>query len=155
MSVFEQLRPFFSFFQACGLIPYTIKQHSISNTFLRFTFSFKHLIVWWFLIILLLQLSTSAFMAYLSKSILDEMVNDKNIPITLTIMSGVSMFSYTGQLLLSRWIFLHYRKLKKVVEAVQEVERLFGVKFIEQHRSSLGKRFIIGFTVIVTTVSIM
>lgn len=154
MSVFEQLRPFVSFFQACGLIPYTIKQHSISNKFkfLRFTFSFKHLIFWWFLTIFLLQLLTNAFMAYLSKSMLDKMVNDKNIPITLTIMSGVSMFSYTGQLLLSRWIFLHYGKLRKAVEAIQQVERLFGEKFIKQHKSSLGNRFIIGFTLIVTTV---
>ncbi|XP_046446901.1 putative gustatory receptor 28b [Daphnia pulex] len=62
------------------------------------------------------------------------------------------MFSYTAQILLSRWIVLNYRKLRNAVEALQEVERLFGEKFIEQHQCFLGYRFVIAVTLIVTTV---
>jgi hypothetical protein len=48
---------------------------------------------------------------------------------------------------------MHYRRLRVVVEAVQEVEWLFGEKFLAQHKSSLTTRFFIGFILILTLVS--
>jgi hypothetical protein len=48
---------------------------------------------------------------------------------------------------------MRYRRLRVVVEAVQKVERLFGYKFLAQHKSSLMTRFIIGFILILTLVS--
>lgn len=153
MSIFEQLRPFVSLFQACGMIPFTMEDNLISNKFVRFTVSFRRFTVWWFITVFALQLLAVVYMARIAGSILDEMSTDRNIPLTLTIMSGVTMFSYTAQLLLSRWIVLHYRKLRSAVEAVQEVERLFGEKFIKQYQVSVMPRFVIAFILIVTTVS--
>jgi hypothetical protein len=153
MSVFEHLRPLVSLCQACGMIPFTIEENKISKKFVRFTFSFKHRSTWWFMGIFLMQFVLVAMMVKLSVSILDGLINDKNVPMTVTILSGITMFSYTAQILLSRWIALNYRKLRKAVEALQEVERLFGEKFIEQHQCFLGYRFIIAVTLIVSTVS--
>lgn len=102
--------------------------------------------------IFVLQFVFVIITAKLSVNILDGLINDKNVPMTVTILSGIAMFSYTAQILLSRWIVLNYRKLRSAVEALQEVEKLFGEKFIQQHQCFLGYRFIIAVTLIVTTV---
>jgi len=50
---------------------------------------------------------------------------------------------------------LHYRKLRKAVEAVLEVERLFGENMIAQYRTSaITTRIVMGSILIVTAVSI-
>ena len=67
MSVFEQLNPFVSLCQVCGLIPYTIEYNLITNKFSRFTFSIKHRTTWWFVGILALQLVSICFTSYLVK----------------------------------------------------------------------------------------
>jgi Kef-type K+ transport system membrane component KefB len=153
MSVFEHLRPLVSLCQACGMIPFTMEENVISNKFVRFTFSFRHRTTWWFMVLFVLQFGLQFVMVKLSVSILDGLINDENVPMTVTILSGITMFSYTAQILLSRWIVLNYRKLRNAAKALQEVERLFGEKFIEQHQCFLGYRFIIAVTLIVTTVS--
>lgn len=153
MSVFKHLRPLVSLCQACGMIPFTMEENVISNKFVRFTFSFRHRTTWWFMVLFVLQFGLQFVMVKLSVSILDGLINDENVPMTVTILSGITMFSYTAQILLSRWIVLNYRKLRNAAKALQEVERLFGEKFIEQHQCFLGYRFIIAVTLIVTTVS--
>lgn len=57
MPPLEQLRPFVSLCQACGLIPYTIKYDSTNEKLLGFSFSFGNLITWWFLLVAILQLT--------------------------------------------------------------------------------------------------
>jgi hypothetical protein len=59
------------------------------------------------------------------------------MPIIFTILTGTASFSYLAQFLTCRWIILRYKQLRNAVEAVQEVERLFGETFIAEHQSSL------------------
>jgi hypothetical protein len=47
----------------------------------------------------------------------------------------------------------YYRRLQTAMKAVQEVEWLLGEEFMAQHKSSLKTRFVIGFILILTTVS--
>jgi hypothetical protein len=154
MSVFEQIRPFVNLCQACGMIPYAIENNSMTNTFSRFTFSFKHRVARWFLFILALQIAIVCFARYFSVSKQDDISTDQSLPITIKILSAVDSISSLVQLLFSRWIVLRYRRLQRAIEAVQEVERLFGEEFIAQHKSSLKTRIIIGFILILVTVSI-
>jgi len=80
------------------------------------------------------------------------LLKGQNLPITVIILLLITAMSYFAQLFLSRWIILHYPQLRNVIEAIQEVEKLFGKKFISQHKSSVTTRFIIGFVLVVTSV---
>ncbi|KAK4018996.1 hypothetical protein OUZ56_001031 [Daphnia magna] len=122
------LHPFVSLCQACGLIPYTMKRNSTSGKF--------ELVVG---------------VRFLSDDLQDVLWTDRNIPITLIILSGVTSSSFLAQLLSSRWIALNYRHLDNAVKAVQEVERLFGEKFLLEHKSSIMTRFVAGFAAVMTT----
>lgn len=154
MSVFEQLRPFVSLCQACGMIPFTVEQDLISKKFVRFTFSLKHLTTWWFILLLVLQLTVSVGLIYSSMSQTISLSIDPDLPIMMAVVFGVNWVSISSQFLISRWIVSHYRQLRRAVEAIQEVERLFRDPFIRQHKSSVMTRFIIiGFILVVTTVS--
>lgn len=153
MSVFEQLRPFVSLCQACGMIPFTVEQDLISKKFVRFTFSLRHLTTWWFILLLVLQLTVSVGLIYSSMSQTISLSIDPDLPIMMAVVFGVNWVSISSQFLISRWIVSHYRQLRRAVEAIQEVERLFGDAFIRQHKSSVMTRFIIGFILVVMTVS--
>jgi hypothetical protein len=152
MSIFEQLGPFVSFCQACGMLPYTIKINLNTNKFEKFTFSLKHFNTWWFFFILVLQLLLLGAAPIFYADLFHELSADRTMPITVTLLSGTVTFSLLAQLLISRWIMLHYKQLRTAVEAVQEVERLFGEKFIAKHQSSLLKQSVAGFILIVMTV---
>lgn len=154
MSVFEQIRPFVNLCQACGMIPYAIENNLMTNKFNKFTFSFKHRVARWFLFILALQIAIVCLARYFSVSKQDDISTDQSLPITIKILSAVNSISSLVQLLFSRWIVLRYRRLQRAIEAVQQVERLFGEEFIAQHKSSLKTRIIIGFILILVTVRI-
>jgi uncharacterized membrane protein (Fun14 family) len=156
MSVFEELRPFVGLCQACGMIPYSMEHEVINNKFIGFTLSFNRLVTWWFCLIFILQLLCTGVLIQVSTSLTQEIITDRDIPMLLTIVVGITSFFHLVQWFLSRWVvFIHYSKLRNVVEIVQEVERLFQEKFIAHHmRSSIMLRFIIGFILVNAMVSI-
>jgi len=154
MSVFEQLSPFVSLCQACGMIPYTIERNLATNKFAKFTFSVKNLTTWWFFLILILQILGIVILGCYSNDLGESLSTDQKMPVTVLILFGVTQISRLAELLLSRWIVLRFRPLRNAVKAVQEVERLFGEKFLAQHsKSSITARFIIGFILVNFSVS--
>ncbi len=153
MSVFEQLRPFVSLCQACGFFPYTIENNSNTKKFERFTFSFRHPTTWWFFLISILQLVVIIGLVYLSWKQVDS-INEQKMPITMSILFVIGWFFLIAEFLSSRRMMLHYRKLRNAVEAVQEVERLFGEKIVVQLSTSVTTRFTIGSILIIIGVSI-
>lgn len=154
MSVFEELRPFVSLCQACGMIPYTMENSFITNKFAKFSLSCNRLMTWWFCFIFILQLASSVVILHFSTSMINAISTDRDVPITVSILTGGTSLSYLAQLFLSRWVVFRYCKLRNVVQTVQEIERLFGEKFVAQHKSSVMLRFVIGFTLIISVVSI-
>lgn len=152
MSVFEQLQPFVSLCQACGFVPYTIKRNSTTGKFERFTFSFKNFITWWFLLVLVYQIFGVSTVGFLSGDLQDMLSTDRTIPTTLILLTGISSSLFLAQLLPSRWIALHHRRLTNAVEAIQRVERLLGEEFITEHASSIPIRFVVGFAAVLMTV---
>lgn len=153
MSVFEQLRPFVSLCQACGVFPFTIEEDLTSKKFVRFNFSFRNLTTWWFMLLFVLQLVITVGLVYLSTSQMEDLSIDSNLPITMAVVFGVNWASSISPIFISHWIVLHYRQLRRVVEIIQDVESLFGEKFIAQHKSSVMTRFIIGFILVIATVN--
>ena len=155
MSIFEQLRPFVSLCQACGMIPYTIEDNLITNTFSRFTFSFRNFTTWWFFLLFVMDIVVMAMVEYFTVSQSFDLLRAQNVPITVTILLLVTGISYFVQIFLSRWIVLYHHRLRKAIEAIQEVEKLFGEKFINaQSKNSITKRFVIGFILVVTWVGL-
>lgn len=153
MSVFEELKPFVSLCQACGLIPYTMKNSASTIKFEKFTFSFRQFTTFWFSLISILQLVTIGEIVYFSMNRLVDLSSDSSVPLTVTVVFGVNWVSAMAQLLGSRWITLHYRQLRKAVEAIQEVEKLLGDKLITQRKSSVTKRLIFGSVIVILTVN--
>jgi hypothetical protein len=153
MSVFERLRPFVSLCHACGFFPYAIENNSNTKNFERFTFSFKNLTTWWFFLISISQLAFFIGLVYLFwKQVVK--FNEENMPITMSILFVINWFFVIAEFLSSRRMILHYRKLRNAVEAVQEVERLFGEKMVVQSLNSITTRLTIGSILIVISVSI-
>lgn len=155
MSVFEQLRPFVGFCQACGMFPYTMEQNLITNKFVKFTFSFSHLTTWWFFLIFLLQPVTMVAISYMSNDAPSrDLLARRDMPITVTILLAVTGISAIVELLLSRWLALQYRKLRNAIQIVQEVEKLFGEKLIAtKDKNSITRQLVIGFILVVSMVS--
>jgi uncharacterized membrane protein (DUF485 family) len=156
MSVFEQLNPFVSLCQACGMIPYTVERNSATNKFEKFTFSFKHFTSWWFFFGLVLQVAFIVMLGAYSNEFSQELTSDQKMPVTVPILFGVTQLFQFAELLLSRWIVFRFRRLRNLVKAIQEVERLFGEKFLAQHstkNSSVTIRFVIGFILVTITVN--
>jgi hypothetical protein len=154
MSVFEQLHPFVSLFQACGMIPYTIERNLATQKFAKFTFSFKHRTTWWFVLISISQVLCIVAMGCSSNNVGESLSTDKTMPVTVLILFSVTHMSRIAELLLSRCIVLRFHRLRNAVEAVQEVESLFGEKYLAQHnRNSITARFIIGFILVNIPVS--
>ncbi len=154
MSVFEQLHPFVSLFQACGMIPYTMERNLTTKKFAKFTFSFKHRTTWWFVLILILQVLCIVALGCTSDDVGENLSTDKTMPVTVLILFSVTNMSRLAEILLSRCIVLRFRRLRNAVEAVQEVERLFGDKYLAQHsKSFIKERFIIGFILVNLPVS--
>lgn len=156
MSALEQLQPFFSLCQACGMIPYTIEYDSDTGKLIEFAFSFKHFITWWFVFVSVLQLAALSVWGKPSKTILENLSTDGNTPITLIILSGVTSLGYLSQLIISRWIVLrHHGRLRMALKTAQEVEKLFEQtsRHLNVSKHLVVQRFVIGFTLILITVS--
>jgi hypothetical protein len=136
------------------MIPYTIEQDLATQKFAKFTFSFKHRITWWFVLISISQVLCIVAMGCSSNNVGDSLSTDKTMPVTVLILFSVTHMSRIAELLLSRCIVLRFRRLRNAVEAVQEVESLFGEKYLAQHnRNSITARFIIGFILVNIPVS--
>jgi hypothetical protein len=153
MSVFDQLRPFVSLCQACGMIPYTMEHNLRTNKFAKFTFSFSHVTTWWFFLVMFLQLATAAVMLHTTRDVPDDLLIGRDVPITVNILLLVKGVCNLAELTLSRWIVSRYLKLRKMIEAIQEMEKLLGEEFISQHKNSVTTRFVTGFILVILTVS--
>lgn len=155
MKPLEKLSPFVSLCQACGVIPYTMEYDATNRKFIGFNFSFKHLTTWWFIFILILQSVSPWILVDTSEEYLKLLSGQPNVPITMKILGDVTVACYFYQVALSRWIMLfRHRRLKRVLEAMQKLERLIQIDNEGDNlKNSFTKRFIFGFVLNFLTVS--
>lgn len=152
MSPIEQLGPFVSFCQACGLMPYTMEYDSTTKKFVKFQFSFKHFTTWWFILIIVLPTVIPLSISSAQKVVIKDLT--ANSPVTVSILFLTVLFGYFLQLLLSRWMMLfRYYRLKRAVSIARTTEKLLLLE--NGHtapKSSVLRRFVIGFILIIITV---
>ena len=155
MLIFETLRPFVTFFQGCGFIPFALKIEQRPEKFAKFTFSFKYLVTWWYLLQLITQLFVTIRFSYLTGNIANALVysfqNTSLIPVLLLV---VVLGSHLFQLVIGRLILINYKHLRNAVEAIQEAESI-----IRKNPSSVmndhffTKHFVLPFVFVVVLVS--
>lgn len=156
MSTLEQLRPFVSICQACGVFPYTMDYDPVTQRFRGFAFSFKNFTTWWFVLLLVSQITLPFFLGNFLKDISISLLTDRTLPFVVNVMITVLTLSSFIQLGASRWIFFfRFRQLRKVVKAMLHIERLlFADTFNSvQFKNSFSKHFVIGFIMLITVVS--
>lgn len=153
MSIVEQLGLFVSFFQSCAMIPFIEERHPVTKKLQKFSFSFKNVCTWWFIVILCGQLTLPCVFIQLMMDFIKNFSQDKEIPITLTISCIISTLSAFIQVVLCRWIVIrHYRNFKSVLDAILRVEDCLR-RTCRRHQSSGIIRFWIGFFLIFSSVS--
>lgn len=153
MSVLEQFRPFVSFCQACGFIPYTMEYDPANKKFVRFTFSIKNFTTWWFLLLTILQISVYFLTSHLTSKMTTEIQNDNDLPSTTPTVSVVFIMVNYLHCFISRWIVLfRYRQLGNFLRALKEIESLLPVRDSPKLANFFRKHFTIGFIIIIVLV---
>lgn len=154
MSPIEELGPFVSFFQACGLIPYTMEYGLTTRKFVKFSFSFKNVTTWWFLLVIVSQTIVPFLASKTHRSMISDITT--NSPVTVSIMFATIVFGYFSQLLFFRWMMLfRYNRLQSAVKLAETAEKHLGLFHNNSNapKSSLLSRFVIGFLLIIIKVS--
>ena len=109
MSVFDQLRPFVSFCQACGFIPYVIEYEPTTKKMSKFSFSWRNGTTWWFIFMVVSQVVVPfLFSRFLVNG--GGITADKEAPITIKILMIVTFLGYVIQFIIARWIILRQRR---------------------------------------------
>lgn len=153
MSMLEQLRPFVSFCQGTGWIPFTVSRNDTKNSF-NFTFSFKNWTTRWFIVICFFQIVILFVMASSFTGAMADLFIGKEIPITISFLGLVSGVGNFITFILTRWIILRrYRSLNNAYKLIQDIQPRLEPNHY-RHQSTLTVRFIVGFSLIVTNVSI-
>ena len=157
MSSFERLRPFVSFCQGSGFIPYVIEYDQKTQQFLKFSFSWKNLTTWWFILMLILQVTLPLVTGLLlSSEVIGKVNSDNNTPVTISILLNMTVMCYIVHIVISRWIILrHYLQLQNLVESALQVEMFLKRTNHRSYRSCFLRRFILGFILIVFSVIVL
>lgn len=144
MLFFARLRPFVSFFQGCGFIPFEME----IERFARFTFSFKHIVTWWFLIQFMLQLGLTVEFFYSTAKIGNALIysyQDSSLIETLILVIVIG--SHLLQFATGRLILINYKRLQIASEAIQDAEAILKTKThrhtIVNDDNLIRKRFVL------------
>ena len=153
-NTMDQLRPFFTLCQACGMIPYSINYNFKTNVkTVRFSFSFRNFVTWWFLAILVLQLGIPCMIFVFSQMFFTDVSSDGEAPVTITVLGTSTVFCFVAQLFVARWIVLRYYKLfRHIIKSAYVIERLLQVGN-HQVGNSITKRFYSALLLIAMVVS--
>ena len=156
--IFDQIRPFITFFQSVGYIPFAVEKKPFSMTFFRFTFSLKRIVVWWFMLQLILQLVYGGFLLLsISNPIAEDLIlNDKEFPLTLIFFILTTYVAYGFQFIIARLILLNYKRFGNAVKIIQEIERILRKNGACSLRLNniVTKRFVLSFTSVLIMVTV-
>ena len=122
MEGLEKLRPFVWLCQLCGFFPYRMELDPVTKRFKRFTFSFWHPVTFWFIFVILVQMSIY-FILISNKEIRD------NISSTFSKATSVELLAVVTQTIDLAVIYVVVYRLSLVNRAVE---------FLQQADESLG-----------------
>ena len=156
MSILLRLRPFVSLFQACGFIPYAMEYDPNTEDYIKFTFSWRNYVTWWFILLAVLQIGLPIISGQRAGTVIGQLKADREAPITITVLMIVTVICFFVEFILSRTVILqHYRRLKNAVALALKIERLLQRTYQPSYEISIKYRFFIGFCLLAISVSIL
>jgi hypothetical protein len=150
MAGLEHLRWLVWFCNVTGVLPFRMENDRKTKKFERFTFSWCHLVTWWFIMIVSFYSLTSVFFF---KIFLDVYYSFADNQSKLTTFS-MFLFMITNSVthLCPRILIFQYRKLQKASDYVNKVDQLIGK--VGKWPCTSKRRIIIGMLPIFITVRV-
>lgn len=127
MSVFKQLRPFVFVCQLSGFSPFYMESKKSTNQFIKFSFSWKKPVTWWFTFIFVAQF----VFAYFDTSILwdffyEEGVDKGNIPSVIVLFNLLELVSFFVLIGVARYVIYRISHVKRAIKLIQKVDHILN-----------------------------
>ena len=144
MCVLNDLVPFVRFAQFVGLFPFDIKKNSLNGRIERFSFSWRHLITYWFVLVLVFQIVPLVIGVWVHNDLQREF-NTFQLPLIFTIPIYTTIVVHYVMVAVSRSATLRHHQLNLIVkylnsDAIRELEDMTtaGYKNVIKRKTSVG-----------------
>lgn len=126
MSLLCQITQFFRFSQFIGAIPYSmdIIDDKVKSKRVVFSFSWRKVMSWWFVIMVSFSLSTPVFSAFGTM----EVVNSWDIPKITYVVALLIGITFYIIFIVSRWIALRSKKWKRILRSIDKIETFLSLE---------------------------
>jgi len=153
MGVFEQLVPLIRFGQLLGVVPYSIETDSLVRKCKRVTFSCRHPVVWWCILVLILQILGPflQLIIYPSSDVQDDLKKYKLSSSIILMIVFIFHFNIIAMVFVARAITFRYSKWRsathflnnQTVRALEELEKLPNCQNTIKRRTLIGISFLL------------
>lgn len=146
-----KLRPFIIICQIYGLIPFSMEMDPVTAGFQRFTCSLKNFVTWWYACVLVVQVT-----CYLSSMVFEMKfatnAKESGVSSTVLILSVGTQLLYMVQIFFCRIVVLKFKRLRRVITLIHEVEQHLK-EVLENSKDSILQRIILGVLFVVIMVN--
>lgn len=129
-----KLRPFVLICQINGLVPFSMEMDPVTGRFLKFTFSYKKFVFWWYAFVAIFQVSVVLCFSLMSSGINIKTGEESGLSTIVVALTLVTRALYMIQVFLARIILLRYKHLRKAIALIREVEA-YLIEEIPHHHS--------------------
>ena len=152
MCVLNDLVPFFRFAQFVGLFPFNIKKNSLNGQFERFDFSWRHLITFWFCLVLVVQVAPLIIGFWMFPEIQRNFISSK-LPLIFTAPIFINLAVHYSMIAIIRSATLRYHQLNLAFkyltcDSLRELEDMATARY----KNAITKKTLIGISLILVTV---
>lgn len=119
-----KLRPFVVICQINGLLPFSMEMDPLTGRFIRFSLSYKNFVSWWYALVTISQVMVVGI-ALVWLRIGVKTGEESGLPTTVIALTLVTRALYMIQILISRITLLRYKRLRKAIALIQEIEHYF------------------------------
>lgn len=129
--IITKLRPFVIICQINGLVPFSMEMDPLTRRFVRFSFSYKKLVSWWYAFGTIFQVMVVGI-GLVWSSIGVKTGEESGLSTTVVALTVVRNALYMIQILYAKVILLRYKRLRKAIALIQEAEQ-YLVEEVPQH----------------------
>lgn len=163
LTLISKLRPFVIICQINGLIPFSVEMDPDTGRFLKFTFSFKKFVSWWYIFLVIFQVSMTLGVSLVATGRISIDIHKterkSELPTTVFVLMLFTNLLSLIQFFMGRGILLRYKLIRKVITLIQEVEQYvideMPHKQYEKNKDSIIMRTIFGTIIAISLVYIL
>ena len=156
MSALKELGPLVRLGQLSGLFPFTMEVNPKTGQFIRFHFSWKHYVTFYYISVWIFQITFHIIIAIVAlqfiNNIEDSVKEKLKLPLGVVILTVLIVAFYVLTYMLAKLVVLCKNRFSRTVAFIQKVEQELTYDLLDR-KSSVMKRTIIGFIVIACLVS--